>query len=86
MEEAGFGGARQLVGERLRLLGRDVEPEHLDGDQPIARRLVGAEDGTERANANLMQHPEGAERWRAARMRRVVSGQRRNSSGGIEKM
>ena len=51
----------QLVGERLRLLGGDVEPEHLDGDQTIARRFIGAKDGTKRANTDLMQHPEGAE-------------------------
>ena len=75
MEEPGLGGARQLVGQRLRLFGRDVEAEHLDRDQPVARRLVGAEDGTERANANLMQHPEGAELRGCREGRRVVSGQ-----------
>ena len=38
--------------------------------------LVGAEDRTERANADLMQHPEGAELLAAAaNADRVVSGQ-----------
>jgi hypothetical protein len=60
MEETGFGGARELVGERLRLLRRDVEAERLDRDQPIALRLVGAENRPQRAYADLMQHPEGS--------------------------
>ena len=63
---AGLRGARQLVGQRLRLLGGDVETEDLDRDETIARRLVGAEHGTESADADLMQHPEGAERGRGA--------------------
>ena len=52
---------RQLVGERLRLLGRDVEAERLHRDQSIALRLIGAEDRSQRADADLVQHPEGAE-------------------------
>ena len=61
MEQAGLGRARQLVSERLRLLRRDVEAERFHGDQPIALRLVGAENRPQRTYANLMQHPEGSE-------------------------
>ena len=61
MEEACLGRPRQLVGERLRLLGGDVEPEDLHRDQPVPLRLVGAEHRAQRAHADLVQHPEGAE-------------------------
>ena len=75
MKESGFGRDRELVCQGLCLLGRDVEPEHLDGDEAVARRFVGSEDRAERANANLMQHPEGAEGWWWCERRRIVSGQ-----------
>ena len=75
MEEAGFGWPGQLVGKRLRLLGCDVESEDFDRDQAIACGLVGPENRAERAHANLMQHPEGAERWRWCEGRRIVSAQ-----------
>ena len=77
----GLGGAAQRVGEHLGLFGDDVEPEDLDRDQAVARRLIGAKNGTESANTNLMQHPEGAECWRRRESAWVLSGQRRNSSG-----
>ena len=64
MEQRGFGGAGQRVREHLGLFGDDVEPEDLDGHQAVARRLIGAKNGTESTNTNLMQHPEGAECWR----------------------
>ena len=66
---------RELVRERLRLLGRDVETEDLDGHETVARRLVGAEHGTERPHANLVQHPERAECGRRRECGRIVSGQ-----------
>ena len=75
VKESGVGRLRQLVGERLRLLGRDVEAEHLDGHEAIARRLVGPEHGTQDARTNLMQHPERAESRRRREGGRVVSGQ-----------
>ena len=75
MEEACLGGPCQLIGQRLRLLGCDVETEDLHGDQPIAFRLVGAEHGTERADADLVQHPEGAELSGCSEGRRIVAGQ-----------
>ena len=65
MEEAGFRRAVQLVRERVRLFGHDVEAEHLDRDETIARGFIRPEDRAQRANADLMQHPERAEcgRW-----------------------
>ena len=65
MEEAGFRRAVQLVRERVRLFGDDVEAEHLDRDETIARGFIRPEDRAQRANADLMQHPERAEcgRW-----------------------
>ena len=80
VEEAGVRGLRQLVGERAGLLGRDVESKDLDGDEPIAGGLVGSENGSKRADTDLMQHPEGAKRWRGRKSGRVVSGQLRCSS------
>ena len=82
VEEAGIGRARQLVSKRLRLLGGHIEPEHLDRDQTIARRFVGAKDGTERANTNLMQDPERSECRGWSERSRVVSG---HSWGGTKK-
>lgn len=64
MEEAGLGRAAKFVGQRLRLLGRDVQTEDLDRDQPISRRLVGTEDRPECANTDLMQDSEGSKRRR----------------------
>jgi hypothetical protein len=63
MEQPGFGGARQLIRERARLLRGQVEPEDLDGNETVALRLVGAEDGPERTDTDLMQDPEWAELW-----------------------
>ena len=77
-----FGRAAQRKRESLGLFGDDVEAEDLDGDETVARRLIGAEDGTERANANLVQDPEWAECGRRRKCAGVLSCQRRNSSGG----
>ena len=74
VEQAGIGRPRQLIGKHLRLLGCNVEPEHLDRHQPIARRLVGAEHRAESANADLMQDPERAERGRWGERSGIVSG------------
>ena len=75
MEQLCLSGMRELVGQRLRLLGCDVETEDFDRDQAIARRLVGAEHRTECAHADLMQDPEGAKRRRRSECGRIVSGQ-----------
>ena len=82
MAERRLGGTAEPGRERVRLFGDDVEPEGLDGDEAIARGFVGAKDGTESANTNLMQHPEGTECRRRRESAGVLSGQRKNSSGG----
>ena len=76
----------QRVREHLGLFGDDVEPEHLDGHQAIARGLIGAENGTKSANTNLMQHPEGAECWRRRDSAWVPLVSDGNSSGGSRRM
>jgi hypothetical protein len=74
MKQARIGGARQLVSKRLCLLRRHIEAEYLDRYQTIARRLVGAKDGTKSANTNLVQDPEWSERGRWSEGSRIVSG------------
>ena len=66
----------------MRLLRRDVEAERLHRDQTVARRLICAKDRTQRANANLVQDPERAERGRWGERGGIVSGH----SGRDEKM
>jgi bacillithiol biosynthesis cysteine-adding enzyme BshC len=75
VEEPGAGSAGQLVGQGLRLLRREIDPEGLHRDEPIAFRLVGTEDRSERADPYLMQDPEGAELRRCGEWGWVVSGQ-----------
>ena len=46
-------------------LGRQIEPEQLDGDETIAIGIEGAKDGSRCAGANLMENPEWTEGfWR----------------------
>jgi hypothetical protein len=73
----------ELVCERLRLFGRNVEAEQLHRHQAVSRRFVRAEHGTESANTNLMQDPERSERRRWSEGSRIVSG---HSTAGIKKM
>jgi hypothetical protein len=75
MKQPGIRGAGQLIRERLRLLRCNVEAKRFDGDQAISGRLVRPENRTKRANTDLMQHPERAERRRWGEGRRIVSGQ-----------
>jgi hypothetical protein len=75
MEERDTGSARKLVGQRSCLLGRDIQSKDFDRDEAIARGFVCAKDGTESADTDLMQHPEGAERGRWGESGRIVSGQ-----------
>jgi hypothetical protein len=75
VEKTGLGRLGQLVRERMRLLGGDVEAEDLHGNETVTRGLVCAENRTKRANTDLMQHPEGAERRRWGEGRRIFSGQ-----------
>ena len=62
-----------------------VEAEYLHRDEAVASRPVGPKHGTQRADTDLMQHAERAERRRRGEGGRIVSGQL-NSSGGIKKM
>jgi hypothetical protein len=46
-------------------LRRPIESKQLDGDEAVSLRIVGAENGTERARPYLMKNPEWSERvWR----------------------
>ena len=76
MEETGLSRSRQFVGELLRLLRGDVESKDLHRDQAVALGLVGAEHRAQRAHADLMKHPKGAELGGCSEGRRVVAGQR----------
>ena len=78
------GGER--VRERLRLFGNDVEPEDLDGDEAVAGRLVSAENGSQRANPNLVQHPERTECRGRRKGAGVLSCQRRTPRGESYRM
>ena len=75
MEEPRISRARERIGEHVRPFRRNVEPEDLHRDEAVARRFVGTKDGAERANADLMQDPEGAKRGRWGEGRRIVDGQ-----------
>ncbi len=75
VEQSRLCRVRQLVGQRLGLFGRNVEAEHFDGDQTVARGFVRAENRAERANTDLMQDPKRAERWRWGEGRRLVFSQ-----------
>ena len=75
VKEACISGLAQLVSQRSRLLGSDVEAEDFDRYQPIARGLVCSKHGAKRADTDLMQHPEGAKRRGRRKSGRIVSGQ-----------
>ncbi len=75
VDEACLDRAPELVRKRARLFRCEIEPECLDRDESIARRLVCPVDGTKCADTDLMQHPEGAERRWGRESSRVVSGQ-----------
>jgi hypothetical protein len=66
----------ELSDELMDALGRQVEPEDLDGDDAILVRVDRAEDGTEDTGANLMKNTERSEgvRWRRAGSVRVQCG------------
>jgi hypothetical protein len=67
---------RQLGG----LFRGDVEPERLDGDQASAHRVVRAEDRSETAGPNLMQHAKGTKRSGRGVVQGTVRAQRWYSS------
>jgi hypothetical protein len=55
----------ELAQQRGGLFGRNVEAEDFDCNEAVAGRIVRAEDGTERACADLMENPKRPEcLWR----------------------
>ena len=75
---------RELIGERARLLGRNIEAEDLHCNQSVTLGIVGAENRTEGANTNLMQDPKWTELGRCGEGRGIVSCQ--GTPQGVEKM
>jgi hypothetical protein len=67
----------QRVGQARDLLGHDVEPECLDGNQSISLRIVSSENGAENATAYLMQDAIRAEGGRRGETGGLVKRQRR---------
>ena len=61
----------------VHLLGRHVELENFDGDEPLSLRVVPAIHGAESSSTNLMKHAKRSERIRSA----VVPCAAVNSSG-----
>ena len=75
------GDKRLKRGDELRgLFGSQIESKDFYCDEPIARRLVRAEDGTQRARANLMENPEWPERVRRKVQDRIFAVQRSNGN------
>ena len=54
----------ELGDQLMQPLRRQVEPQHLDRDQPRAIGIERTKDRTERSGTDLMQDPERAERVR----------------------
>jgi hypothetical protein len=54
----------KLGDQLVRALRWEVEREQLDGDEPLAGRVVGAIDRPQRSRTNLMKNSEGSERVR----------------------
>jgi len=55
----------ELSHQLMDAFGRQIEPERLDRDEPIAFGIVRAKDGTYSTGANLMENPEWTENvWR----------------------
>jgi hypothetical protein len=51
--------------ELMDALGREVQPEEFDGDEPVAIRIERPKHGPQGAGANLMENPEWTEGfWR----------------------
>jgi len=80
MGEVRVDDSLELGDQLMHALGRQVELEQLDRDQPFPRCVVGPENGTERAGADLMKNTKRSERVRK-RTTRSFGVQRRISSG-----
>ena len=73
----------ELGDERRALFGGEFETENLDGDEAVStivRRLVRAEDRTQRARTNLMENPERPECFRRKVQDRIFAVQRPNGN------
>jgi bacillithiol synthase len=70
----------ELVDERSGLFRCEVETKNFDRDEPIASRLVCAEDRTQRTRTNLMENPERPERFRRKVQDRIFAVQRSNGN------
>jgi hypothetical protein len=70
------GQGHERLGDLGCLLGRHVEPQGLDGHQRRVGLVLGAVHGTQDANTNLMQDPEGTEGVRCAKGIREIVVQR----------
>jgi hypothetical protein len=71
----------KLGDQLMQSFRRQVEPQHLDGDQPRPIGIERPKDRAERSGTDLMQDPEPAERVRRGagsfRMQRDISSGRR---------
>jgi hypothetical protein len=45
----------------VQALGRQIDPEELDGDEPIVVGIERTEHGTRRSRTNLMKNPKRTE-------------------------
>jgi hypothetical protein len=71
--ETGGDQASQRRGEASDIFGKEVKFEGLDGDDAIALRIEAAENRTEDAAADLMQHAVLTKRGRRTMCRRLVN-------------
>jgi hypothetical protein len=62
--QASIDEALELDEEPVRSIGRQIQVEQLDRDEPIALGIEGAKDRTEGARTDLMQYLEGSKRVR----------------------
>jgi len=56
MRQTGRDKPIELRREPVRLIGRQIELEQLDRDEPLAIGVVRAENGSERPGADLMKN------------------------------
>ena len=68
VRQIGRDEALELGDQLMHALGREVEGEQFDGDEPVAHGIVRAEHGTQSAGTNLMKNTKRSEgvRWRSA--------------------
>jgi hypothetical protein len=62
MRQVGVDQRLKLRHEALHPVRREVEPEQLHCNELVLVRIVGTEDGTERASSDLMKNAKWTER------------------------